>query len=81
MHFRKLGDKMKYITRQMENIITRLTKQYPVIMVCGQRQTGKSTMLRHIAEQDRRYITFDDAKIRNLAKSDPELFLKLMVQN
>lgn len=67
---------MKYIDRQMEKIIIKLSKQYPVIMVCGQRQTGKSTMLRHIAEEDRRYVTFDDAKVRNLASNDPELFFE-----
>lgn len=67
---------MKYITRQMESTILKLTKQFPVIMVCGQRQTGKSTMLRHLAEKDRRYVTFDDAKVRALAKNDPELFFE-----
>lgn len=67
---------MKYINRQMEKVIGKLTTQYPVIMVCGQRQTGKSTMLRHIAEPDRKYITFDDAKTRSLAKNDPELFFE-----
>lgn len=67
---------MKYIKRQIESTVLKLTKQYPVIMVCGQRQTGKSTMLRHIAEPDRRYVSFDDAKIRTLAKNDPELFFE-----
>lgn len=60
----------------MEKTIEKLTTQYPVIMVCGQRQTGKSTMLRHLAEPDRRYVTFDDAKTRALAKNDPELFFE-----
>ena len=41
-------------------------------MVCGQRQTGKSTMLKHLMESDRRYVTFDDAKTRELAKNDPD---------
>ncbi len=67
---------MEYIKRHMEDLILKLNTQYPIIMVCGQRQTGKSTMLRHIAESDRKYVTFDDAKTRNLAKNDPELFFE-----
>ena len=67
---------MKYINRQMEKTVETLTKQYPAIMICGQRQTGKSTMLRHLAEPDRKYVTFGDSKTRALAKNDPELFFE-----
>lgn len=67
---------MKYISRKMEKTILKLSTQYPVIMVCGQRQTGKSTMLNHLKEDDRKYVNFDDSKARNLAKNDPELFFE-----
>ena len=67
---------MKYIKRQMESSILEAAKFYPVIMVCGQRQTGKSTMLRHIAPADMKYVSFDDAKARSLAKNDPALFFE-----
>ncbi len=67
---------MNYITRQMEKMVSKLSSQYPVVTVCGQRQTGKSTMLRHIADAERKYVTFDDAKVRILAKNDPELFFE-----
>ncbi len=67
---------MNYIKRQMEKTIHELSEQFPVVMVCGQRQTGKSTMLRHIASDDRKYITFDDMAARNLAKKDPKLFFE-----
>lgn len=65
---------MNYITRTMEKAILKATTQYPVIMVCGQRQTGKSTMLRHIAEPDRVYVSFDKTETRRLAENDPALF-------
>ena len=38
---------MEYISRIMEKDILEASKNYPVIMVCGQRQVGKSTMLNH----------------------------------
>ncbi len=67
---------MKYITRAMEKVVLKASSQYPVVMVCGQRQTGKSTMLRHIAEPDRVYVSFDKAEVRQLAENDPALFFE-----
>ena len=67
---------MEYIRRQMEESILKASKTFPVVMVCGQRQTGKSTMLKHLSEADRKYVTFDDAKTRALATNDPELFFE-----
>lgn len=62
-----------YIKRNIEKTVLELSKSYPVVMVCGQRQVGKSTMLNAI-KGDRKYITFDDLRAKNLAKTDPELF-------
>lgn len=45
-------------------------------MVCGQRQVGKSTMLHHIKESGRKYVTFDDINARRLAETDPALFFE-----
>jgi uncharacterized protein len=67
---------MDYIKRSMEKVVLRASEQYPVVMVCGQRQTGKSTMLRHLAESDRVYVSFDKAETRRLAENDPALFFE-----
>lgn len=65
-----------YINRHMEAQILEVSKYYPIVMVCGQRQVGKSTMLNHLREDDRRYVTFDDANARRLAEQDPALFFE-----
>lgn len=65
-----------YIHRDLEKKIIEASKQYPVVMVCGQRQVGKSTMLHHIKEKERKYVTFDDFMARNLALNDPALFIE-----
>lgn len=65
-----------YIQRHLENQILNASRYYPVIMVCGQRQVGKSTMLNHIKEPDRRYVTLDDGNARRLAIQDPALFFE-----
>lgn len=66
----------KYITRHMEETVKRLSESYPVVMVCGQRQVGKSTMMYHIKEDKRKYVTLDDINARRLASNDPELFFE-----
>ena len=65
-----------YITRHIEEQIRKASKNYPVVMVCGQRQVGKSTMLHHIKEPERRYVTLDDGNARRLATNDPALFFE-----
>ena len=65
-----------YIKRHLEDIVTRYSMQYPVVMVCGQRQVGKSTMLYHIKENTRTYVTLDDMNARRLAETDPGLFFE-----
>lgn len=65
-----------YIQRHLEDQIRNASKYYPVVMVCGQRQVGKSTMLNHIREPERRYVTLDDGNARRLASTDPALFFE-----
>ena len=65
-----------YIKRHLEEQVLTASKNYPVVMVCGQRQVGKSTMLYHIKEDDRKYVTLDDINARRLAEKDVELFFE-----
>jgi predicted AAA+ superfamily ATPase len=44
-------------------------------MLIGPRQVGKTTLLKELAEPDRRYVTLDDMNARLLARTDPALFL------
>lgn len=69
---------MNYITRNLEKVVCQATKEYPVVLVTGPRQVGKTTMLQKLMEgTDRGYVTLDDLQERSLAKEDPELFLQL----
>lgn len=67
---------MNYIKRDMEKLINELNKEYSCILITGPRQVGKTTMLEHI-DSNRNVVTLDDLQERNLAKSDPEMFLKI----
>lgn len=65
-----------YIHRTMERTFLEANAYYPVLVLCGQRQVGKSTMLNAIKEKDRRYVTLDDRNARRLAENDPDLFFE-----
>ena len=65
-----------YIDRHIEQQIIVASKHYPVIMVCGQQQVGKSTMLNHIKGEHRRYVTLDDGNSHRLTSADPALFFE-----
>ena len=70
---------MAYISRFIENTILNLSDEFPVIMLTGARQVGKTTVLRHIAENAQNKINFvslDDINERTLAINDPKLFLE-----
>ena len=41
-----------YIKRHMERLLEQITTQYPVLLVTGPRQVGKTTMLEHLAQKD-----------------------------
>ena len=53
-----------------------MQSSFPVVLVTGPRQVGKTTMLQKLANNQRNYVTLDDPMIRDLAVSDPELFLQ-----
>lgn len=69
---------MCYISRSLETVVKQVTLEYPVVLVTGARQVGKTTMLQKLMEgTERRYVTLDDLNERSLAKTDPEMFLQL----
>lgn len=73
---------MTYIKRAMENTVTEISKMFPVLLLTGPRQVGKTTLLQKLAEEqretgiERKYVTLDDPDVRYLAKRDPALFLQ-----
>lgn len=71
---------MKYIKRHMEDQVLTLSKTWPAILLTGPRQAGKTTMLRKLAAREnvgREYVSLDDLNMREMAKTDPKMFLQL----
>ena len=65
-----------YYERTIEPVIKKITETFPVLIVTGPRQVGKTTLLTRMAQKDRKIVSLDNPTIRAFAKSDPELFIQ-----
>ena len=63
-----------FIHRELSDKILEASKYFPVITLTGPRQSGKSTLLRHLFN-DIPYYSLEDPDIRLFARSDPRGFL------
>jgi len=66
--------------RTLEKKVTEIIKHYPVVLITGARQVGKSTLFEMIRNNNPslnlNYVTLDDPLIRMLAQEDPRLFIQ-----
>ena len=65
-----------YIKRTVEKQVLTLSEKFTVVLVTGAIQVGKSTMLNHIKEPNRKYVSLDDLVARSLAIDGEKLFLE-----
>lgn len=65
-----------YRRRQIEAYFLQETEYYPVILLTGPRQVGKSTLMWQLKEEGRTYVSLDDPASRNLARFSPEVFFE-----
>ena len=62
------------INRIAKEALLRLASQFPVVGITGPRQSGKSTLAK-TAFPNKRYVTFDDRTMRELAASNQSDFV------
>lgn len=67
---------MKYYPRVIGKILIEASKQFRGVVLTGARQTGKSTLLRHLFGKTHQYVTLDNPRDLKLAQEDPELFFQ-----
>ena len=65
-----------YIKRALEAVVSEMSSHFPIVLITGPRQIGKTTLLKQLAEPSRSYISLDDPLARNLACTEPLLFLQ-----
>lgn len=69
----------QYINRTIEKHIRKMQGNYPIILLSGTKQAGKSMVIDYIRKctyEHINYVTFDNIKDRTMAKDNPELFVK-----
>lgn len=71
------------IQRKIKSKLLKALTDSPVVLVHGARQTGKSTLVKHIAEiyYPARYLTFDDSGILSAAQNNPYDFISGYSEN
>lgn len=65
---------MEYIDRSISDLILKASATFPVIVVTGPRQSGKSTLCSHLFKDYEKY-NFEDIGMRQSAERDPKGFL------
>lgn len=65
-----------YLRRTLEKFISKAAASFPVLLLTGARQVGKTTLLRALGAESRTYVTLDDPLVLQLARQDPALFMQ-----
>ena len=65
---------MKYLKRAIRAELEEYLKYFPILLISGARQVGKSTLALHLGIDN--YITLDDINIYEMAKNDPKGFIE-----
>ncbi|MDD2716996.1 MAG: ATP-binding protein [Candidatus Wallbacteria bacterium] len=60
----------------MEKPLLAAARQFPSVIVTGPRQSGKTTLLKHLFSGKYRYVSLDNPDIRLLAAKEPALFFE-----
>ncbi|MCL2793528.1 MAG: ATP-binding protein [Spirochaetaceae bacterium] len=64
------------LKRTISDTILNISSEWPVLLLTGPRQVGKTSVLNMLKEKERKYISLDDIAARDLAQSDPKAFLQ-----
>ena len=66
----------RYYPRFLNKRITEALDDTPVVLIAGPRQSGKTTLVLRIANQEMRYLTLDDEVTLLAAANDPVGFIR-----
>lgn len=67
---------MKYYKRSIEQVINEYKEQFPILLLTGPRQVGKSTLFKELFQSEYKYFSLDDPILKEQIVNDPRLFLK-----
>ena len=66
---------MSYLPRELEDVVLRAAKHFPVLVLTGPRRAGKTWLLKHLFPKAQYFLLEDPALVARL-RSDPKGFLE-----
>lgn len=67
----------RYIQRSLEPTLRKAAREFPVVVLTGPRQSGKTTLLLHLLAKRYRYVSLEPPDVRAAAAADPRGFLAM----
>jgi len=69
----------RYLERSLEPVLKKAVSEFPAVVLTGPRQSGKTTLLKHLFSEDWAYVSLEPPDVRAAAVEDPRGFLAMYV--
>jgi uncharacterized protein len=66
-----------YIPRALEPVLRKAAAQFPAVVLTGPRQSGKTTLLKHVFGEASDYVSLEPPDVRAAVAADPRGFLEM----